>query len=1064
MKNLKKVIALIAVLALTLSTVALGATYTDVAEDSAYSVAVESLSKLGVVTGYEDGTFGPEKAVTRAEMAALIARIQGYEESAKANANTAFTDVPSEYWASGYIAQAANQGIVNGYGDGTFGPDDSVKYEQAVTMIMRTLGYDPFAANNGGYPTGYLAAAQRYGVTKNVSNAVAGTDANRGTIAQLLYNAIDTALMAQSKWGSDGTIEYTIYDGSDYYTPYKTLMSENLGVVKLKGTITKTPYSSTTGTVTINNSERAQVKMTVVDNYDTTNKDFQNENVSYDLLVGNSDVCDFLGYKVIAYVVESDSYAGEYEVISVAKDSATNSEVVINLDQYDSLTNGKLEYYKNETDRNTTKLTLDPNVKVVFNNVGGYTTDVFGTLVQKAKTKGGYIQLIDNNTTDGYDVIFVEIGATAVVDEVNKTKVNFKEAAAMVQGSSLASIDVDEDDDTERFVFIKDGEEIAVTDLKEWDVLTIVAESRNASYIVAEVVGTSVTGTISSTTSSTTSATGMAYRIDGTTYDVAANAYGTNGLDVGDAGIFYVDKYGKIAAFDEDSSVAGAAGNYAYVLKTSFDKDDFDDYTTQLKLVTANGVATYEFANKVTVYKADGNKVTDVTDKLIGGTVLGTANGATTAAVTTALNAAYQNELIKYTANSAGEITSITFAGYNDDKFDFVRTENSKEFDLDLMRIGSTSIDEDATLFLIDTRNDSDCMVGTVADLDDGMQYTSYTAYLDSKGEDANLVVVTGYKTAADSAVAAVIASVGSAKNDDLEDVLVLDYFMNGELQEGVYTNNDVYSSNSTGLNEGDIVQLKVSSAGVVTGLTKLVDFADGIRTATGFVGTPNVKSNTVGAKLQVAFGYATSFSKSSKTAVIGGKSYKLSKANNVYVIDPGLKKNKVDAGAVGDYVFDSKLMETDFTNNDVTIYEGSNKNGVAITAANANTYYNKYADFVFVREYDGTVEDVVIIKACSDDYSVDVVAKDPALVTATNNYNTAKTAFDTAKAAFEGDRTSQAKLDAYKAAAAAYASAATALKAAGGADYTTEANNAKTTADAAVVTPATPVTPASAE
>ena len=51
MKNLKKVIALIAVLALTLSTVALGATYTDVAEDSAYSVAVESLSKLGVVTG-----------------------------------------------------------------------------------------------------------------------------------------------------------------------------------------------------------------------------------------------------------------------------------------------------------------------------------------------------------------------------------------------------------------------------------------------------------------------------------------------------------------------------------------------------------------------------------------------------------------------------------------------------------------------------------------------------------------------------------------------------------------------------------------------------------------------------------------------------------------------------------------------------------------------------------------------------------------------------------------------------------------------------------------------------
>ena len=66
MKNRKKLIALVAILAMVLSTVALGATYTDVADDSAYSVAVESLSKLGIVTGYEDGTYGPEKSVTRA--------------------------------------------------------------------------------------------------------------------------------------------------------------------------------------------------------------------------------------------------------------------------------------------------------------------------------------------------------------------------------------------------------------------------------------------------------------------------------------------------------------------------------------------------------------------------------------------------------------------------------------------------------------------------------------------------------------------------------------------------------------------------------------------------------------------------------------------------------------------------------------------------------------------------------------------------------------------------------------------------------------------------------------
>lgn len=1083
MKNLKKVIALVAVLALTLSTVALGASYSDVADDSAYSVAVESLSKLGIVTGYEDGTYGPEKAVTRAEMAALIARIQGYEESAKANANTAFTDVPSEYWASGYIAQAANQGVVNGYGDGTFGPDDTVKYEQAVTMIMRTLGYDPFAANNGGYPTGYLAAAQRYGVTKNVSNAVAGTDANRGTIAQLLYNGIDTAIMAQSKWGSDGKIEYTIYDGSDYYTPYKTLMSENLGVVKLKGTITKTPYSSTATTVTINNSERAKVSMTIFDNYDSTNKDFDysdtamnNGTVKKDLLVGDSDVCDFLGYRVIAYVAESDNYAGEYEVISAAKDSATNNEISFTLDKYDSLASDKLEYFKNDTDRNTTKLNLQKgaNTAVVFNNVGGYTAgSVFGSLVKKDMTAGGMVTLIDNDSTDGYDVIFVEVGATAVVDEVNKTKVTFKEGAAVPGNGSLSSIDVDDEDDSEAFFFFKDGKEIAVTDLKEWDVLTIIAENKSASYIVAEVIGSPVTGTVSATTSSDTSEGGTAYKIEGTTYDVAKNAYGVSGLEVGDAGIFYIDKYGKIAAFDEDSSVAGSAGNYAYVLKTSFDKDDFDEYTMQFKLVTANGVDTYELANKVTV-----NGIKDQTDTAATVTankkITKTTNkldGTTEAAMRTWAGS-FKNLLIKYTANSSGEITSITLPGYDDDKFSAEKTSTTDtEFDKDLMRIGKQNIDENATLFLIDTNSDSDCMVGTVADLDDGQSYASYAAYLDSKGDDANIIVVTGYKAAATSSSAAVIASVGRGQNSDLEDVFVLDYYINGELKEGVLTNNDVYNSNSSALSEGDIVLVKVSSAGVVTGLNMLVDFGKNIRTATTVSATPagtsagNYSKYTNG-KLTTVFGYAKDFSKGSKTAVFGNNdSYKLSNAKNVYIIDPALKNNKVDTAAVGDYVYDEKLM-ADPTANIVTLYEGKDKTGKVIgkdiTAAAA---YAKYADYLFVREYDGKVEDVVIVKATSDDYSAEYVVNN-AVNTAKAAYDKAADAYDEvalkkaytdAKAAFEASKTADNKTaavnaaNAWKKAADALKNAADDLKKAGGDDNTASAQTAVDAAAAAV-------------
>ena len=349
MLNLKKVIALVCVFALALSTVAFGATYTDVAEDSAYYEAVETLNKLGIITGYEDGTFKPEDGVTRAEMAALIARIQGYGETAKGSANTGFTDVPATHWASGYIANAAGMGIINGYGDGTFGPEDPVLYEQAVKMVMATLGYTPFAEKNGGYPTGYLAAAQRYDVSLAVANAVQGTNANRGTVAQILENAIDTPLMIQSQWNTNGEVTYVIADGSvnnwGQRIGYKTLMSENLGYVKIRGIVSETPITAIGATKTINTEEVEKVTIDVVDAYDTENKIFLNR-ANDDYLVNGTDAADFLGKSVIAYVKANTKE--EFELLSVAVDTNRNDEITIAVDQFvdHDTTEGKVSYLK----------------------------------------------------------------------------------------------------------------------------------------------------------------------------------------------------------------------------------------------------------------------------------------------------------------------------------------------------------------------------------------------------------------------------------------------------------------------------------------------------------------------------------------------------------------------------------------------------------------------------------------------------------------------------------------------------------------------------------------------
>ena len=117
MRNLKKVIALVAVFAMMVSTVAFAQTFTDVDEAHDYYEAIEMLSSLNILTGDDqdgDGKmdFRPNDTITRAEVAAVISRIQNITSAAQTA--TEFVDVPASHWASGYIAQAAGQGIVNG--------------------------------------------------------------------------------------------------------------------------------------------------------------------------------------------------------------------------------------------------------------------------------------------------------------------------------------------------------------------------------------------------------------------------------------------------------------------------------------------------------------------------------------------------------------------------------------------------------------------------------------------------------------------------------------------------------------------------------------------------------------------------------------------------------------------------------------------------------------------------------------------------------------------------------------------------------------------------------------
>ena len=116
--------------------------YSDVAAGSWYNIAVSTLSNMGILGGYEDGTFRPNASITRAEFAKIAV---SFFDWADVYAVNSFVDVRDSAWYANYVAVAAEIGLIEGYGGNVFRPDATITRAEACTIINRTLGRAPDA-------------------------------------------------------------------------------------------------------------------------------------------------------------------------------------------------------------------------------------------------------------------------------------------------------------------------------------------------------------------------------------------------------------------------------------------------------------------------------------------------------------------------------------------------------------------------------------------------------------------------------------------------------------------------------------------------------------------------------------------------------------------------------------------------------------------------------------------------------------------------------------------------------------------------------------------------------
>jgi hypothetical protein len=203
---MKKIVSLVLAISMVLSTFAsvfAASRYTDLTEGNNakyYAGAVEALTELGVIDGFngEDGskTYGPEKELTRAQLAKMLVVCTGLGKEVESLASrTVFSDVDSSSWAAGWINAAAQSKIIAGYPDGTFKPTKNVNYAEAFTMALRALGYGNVVDAEGTWPTAYMLKARELKLTDGlVGQYQASTPATRGNTAVLLWNMLKTPM------------------------------------------------------------------------------------------------------------------------------------------------------------------------------------------------------------------------------------------------------------------------------------------------------------------------------------------------------------------------------------------------------------------------------------------------------------------------------------------------------------------------------------------------------------------------------------------------------------------------------------------------------------------------------------------------------------------------------------------------------------------------------------------------------------------------------------------------------------------------------------------------------
>lgn len=389
------------------------------AEDTAQANAATRLQNLDILQGYEDGSLGLDKDITRAEFATVAVRLLGLESAAEVSKGaTAFKDVAATHWAAGYINIAVQQGLLKGYPDGTFKPSQNVSGVEALAILVRVLGYEP--AVTGVWPSNYIVKAAQIGLSDG-AKFDANAAAPRGLVAQFADNALEVPKMVQTGYGD--SLEYVV-SGTVTGVPEETLLDKDLGLDKVDAKV-----------VSVDTDD----KEISVKEKDSTGAYTTNETYTYleSLVVAGTENTIVTLWAdddvVVALEVESTVV---YDYIDEI-DGADAGKVLNNIDDVKLLNSGSkyslassVEFFIDGVDKNGTDILADNSyAKFILKDGKIETIEVFtlangGLISDVTDAKLSYVQGANDKTIRDLDdagkIIVVVNGALATYDDLEE--------------------------------------------------------------------------------------------------------------------------------------------------------------------------------------------------------------------------------------------------------------------------------------------------------------------------------------------------------------------------------------------------------------------------------------------------------------------------------------------------------------------------------------------------------------------------------------------------------------------------------------------------------------------